>query len=70
MRITNAREEATKAQRSPHEDLSIQDLKELIHSMAGKRTRKQSRQALLDMLHDIENGDQSFNAGIIPYKIQ
>ena len=49
------RDAATTAVQSPYESLSVDELKAVIFKKTGKKTRKQNRQSLLDILLRVDN---------------
>ena len=49
------RSEVNAAQQSPYAALSANELKDLIFERTGRKTRKQNRQCLLDILTGIDN---------------
>ena len=53
MNDRNAREEATRSQKSPLEELSIKELQNLIHEKTGKRTRKKTKETLIVVLQNL-----------------
>ena len=67
-----AREEASRNQKSPLEDLSVKELQELVHEKTGKRTRKKTRETLmmvLQNLNEFPEGEIVLYASLQTHKI-
>ena len=47
------RSAATRAIQSPYANLSVPELREVIFTKTGQRTRKQTKQGLIDILNSI-----------------